>query len=471
VRNVFFLPSTLTIALCAGLLGCSVNRVGLLSREGGADDAPVDLPPPHDAAADADGPVGDGAADAADGARDAGGADADAGRDAAGDADSGSSCAAGTHLCGAQCAANVPANGCGGPSCAACPVPAHGQSTCAVEACDFVCDPGFHACGNACASDHDVMTCGSSCAPCQTPQNGAATCDGTSCGIACDANFLPQAGMCVSGCSSACDSGAFPVTAPGGRFTGTTVGKTASSTGSCGGGAAPEAVFRLSLAVTSDLFVTTHGTGFDTVVYVRRGGCCGQEISCNDDADDRNTSVVRQRALPAGVYYIFVDGATAADAGSFTVDIYATPTSTTLGDACGAPVRIAGTAPAYGTSCDFHDDYTPNAGCASDPSDGPDAVYYFVLDAPTNVTFDTCTGTCIDTLLYLRDVCTSAPSQRACDDDSCTGSTCTTQGSPRQSRATALLQAGVHYLILDTHAGASGSTCGPFTITPAGVPQ
>jgi hypothetical protein len=215
--------------------------------------------------------------------------------------------------------------------------------------------------------------------------------------------------------------------------------------------------------------VTTHGTAFDTVVYVRRAGCCGQEVACNDDADGRHTSVVQAPALDPGTYYIFVDGATPGAAGAFTVDIFATPTSPTPGDACGAPLRIASSA-VQGSSCDFRDDYTPNAGCASSTTGGPDAVYYFVLDTPGNVTFDTCSGTCIDTLLYIRDVCTSSSSQRSCDDDSCSGGTCTNTGPPRQSRTTASLSAGVHYLIMDTHA-AGAASCGAYTITPTGVSQ
>jgi hypothetical protein len=44
-----------------------------------------------------------------------------------------------------------------------------------------------------------------------------------------------------------------------------------------------QSVFKLVLTARSDVFVTTHGTGFDTSVYMRNG-CCGAEIACNDDA-------------------------------------------------------------------------------------------------------------------------------------------------------------------------------------------
>ena len=77
-----------------------------------------------------------------------------------------------------------------------------------------------------------------------------------------------------------------------------------------------------------------------------------------------------------------------------------------------------------------------------------------------------------DTVLYLREVCSdgSGSSVRACDDDDCRASgSCQSAGNPVQSRVTATLDAGVHYLVLDTFAAAQ-VPCGAFTITPAGVP-
>ena len=156
----------------------------------------------------------------------------------------------------------------------------------------------------------------------------------------------------------ACDSVARFVTLPGGRFMGTTSGDSANE-GTCGGSGAPEAVFKIVLNDKSDLFVTTHGTGFDTVLYLRNG-CCGPEVACNDDADGRKTSVLSQRGLVPGTYYIYVDGATSADAGPFTVDIYATPAAVNPGEACGNPLPIAaGATP--GNTCGFQDDYSPPA--------------------------------------------------------------------------------------------------------------
>jgi hypothetical protein len=266
----------------------------------------------------------------------------------------------------------------------------------------------------------------------------------------------------------ACDGVAKFVTLPGGRFTGMTSGDSANQ-GTCGGGEAPETVFKIQLNTKSDLFVTTHGTGFDTVLYLR-SGCCGPEIACNDDADNRKTSVLSQRGLVPGTYYIYVDGATSADAGSFTIDIYATPAAVNPGEACGIPLPIAaGTTP--GNTCGFKDDYSPPATCSNAAgANGLDQVYYFVLDQKTSVTFSTCDNTCIDTVLYLRDVCSEASAQSVCDDDSCraTGS-CQPEGNMVQSNLTTTLTEGVHYLFLDTFAAAQ-VPCGDFTIAATGIP-
>jgi hypothetical protein len=276
------------------------------------------------------------------------------------------------------------------------------------------------------------------------------------------------------GSTALCDTSAVTVTLPGGRFTGTTSGSS-SDHGTCGGSQAPEAVFKLVLTAKSDVFVTTHGTGFDTVIYMRSGNCCGSEVACNDDADNRKTSVLASRGVGPGTYFIFVDGGNGGASGDFTVDIYATPTTINGTDNCGSPARIANL-PITGTTCGMNDDFTPNMGCLVGPgTTSGDGVYYFVLDASsTAITFSTCTNTCIDTVLYTREVCTTTSTQKSCNDNFCApaaGSMCAGPANPVQSRTTAMLGPGVHYLIVDSHSGGPGTSCGSFTITPTGVPQ
>jgi hypothetical protein len=224
-------------------------------------------------------------------------------------------------------------------------------------------------------------------------------------------------------------------------------------------------VFHVILTAASDLFVTTHGSAIDTVVYLRNG-CCGAELACNDNAEpSRQGSVLSATGLPAGSYDVFVDGATAADAGAFTVDIFVSPTSPSAGDSCGRPARIANVA-LTGTTCGMRNDAAPLNGCQATQNPGNDVIYYFVLDAPATVGFNTCTGTCMDSVIYVRDVCSVPETQQVCTDDGCVG--CNTSPLAQQSRVSATLAAGAHYLVVDT---LGGTDCGAFTITPVNVPQ
>jgi hypothetical protein len=291
----------------------------------------------------------------------------------------------------------------------------------------------------------------------------------------CNPGFVAVSGACVRTCDTNCAIGATKVTLPGGRFTGTTSGAS-SNTGSCGGGNAPEAVFQLVLTQTSDVFVTTHGSKFDTVIYMRNG-CCGTEIACNNDADNRTTSMFNALGVAAGTYDIFVDGA-GSTGGAYTVDIYTSPTSAMPGESCGRPTRITNAPVSGASTCGYRDDYHASDMVCSRNDGGLDVVYYFVLDQTTTVTFDTCTNTCIDSVLYLRDVCTSAmaPPDTVCNDDACDADgSCfpkTAGGVGSQSKVQAQFGPGVHYVVLDTLVNPSPSpSCGLYSLTPNNVPQ
>jgi hypothetical protein len=335
-----------------------------------------------------------------------------------------------------------------------------------------VCDTahGQHRCGDTCVLNSSIANCGpTSCTPCPVPANSVASCDGTSCGFVCNVGFVPVNGACVRTCDMNCAIAATKVTLPGGRFTGTTTG-TSANAGSCGGASAPEAVFQLVLTQQSDVFVTTHGSKFDTVIYMRNG-CCGTEIACNNDMDGRTTSMFNALGVAAGTYDIFVDGA-GSTGGAFTVDIYTSPTSANPGESCGRPTRIT-TAPIIGNTTGYRDDYHAAEPTCGRDDGGLDVVYYFVLDQTTTISFDTCTNTCIDSILYLRDVCTAptAMADVACNDDACSAdSTCFPQSSS-QSKVQAQLGPGVHYVVLDTLINPQPApNTGLFTISPNNVP-
>ncbi len=339
--------------------------------------------------------------------------------------------------------------------------------------CDTVCDNGSPCCANA------AISCTTACgtpgtqicsAACSLPAQCCAPAE--ICGNSCDDNC---AGGIDEGCCPPC-AGATDVSA-GGRFTGFLLPGAGTTGGACGGDGA-EAFFTFTTTTVRDMFLTTHSSSFDTVLYVRRCACDGVQVACNDDADGLPTSVLSLGDLPAGVYHVFVDAKDAAGGGSFRLDAYFTEPAA-AGDRCGKPIRVT-TAGATGNSCAFSADYTPvgTPGCPFVGSGGAkDLVYYFVLASPATVRFETCAsdvycpivGSCFDTTLYLREVCTSDRPQPACNDDVC--GYVTGAGDQIQSdTGPVTLGAGLYYFFLDGYDdGNPWYTCGDYVLRVTGL--
>jgi hypothetical protein len=72
------------------------------------------------------------------------------------------------------------------------------------------CQPGFHVCNGACASNSTPQTCGSSCTPCAPPNGGTATCEAGACGGQCPTGQKLCAGNCIpagTACNGVCSAG------------------------------------------------------------------------------------------------------------------------------------------------------------------------------------------------------------------------------------------------------------------------
>jgi hypothetical protein len=105
----------------------------------------------------------------------------------------------------------------------------------------------------------------------------------------------------------------------GGTFPGTTA--TAGSVlGSCGGSSAsPERTFEWTPAASGLATVSLCGSAYDTVLYIRQGGCRGAEIDCHDD-DCRLSSSLGVLVFAGRTYTIVVDGYSGLS-GSFTLAV------------------------------------------------------------------------------------------------------------------------------------------------------
>ncbi|MCB9533158.1 MAG: hypothetical protein H6698_02375 [Myxococcales bacterium] len=103
--------------------------------------------------------------------------------------------------------------------------------------------------------------------------------------------------------------------------------------GTCGGAGGVELAFTWTAPETRDYLVDTRGDSYDTVVYVREGGCDGPELACNDDATEAPgpalQSEVRIEATAGATYLIVIDGYDVVlgdDGGDFVLNI--TPAQT-----------------------------------------------------------------------------------------------------------------------------------------------
>jgi cysteine-rich repeat protein len=110
-----------------------------------------------------------------------------------------------------------------------------------------------------------------------------------------------------------CTDGAEGRLATSGRYTGG-LSESAATAGSCGG-AGREAWYYIALCPGRRVMMDTCdlGTDFDSVLYLRRGGCGAgaPEIACNDDSGTCGlaswTSAILFDGEPAGLYFLFID--------------------------------------------------------------------------------------------------------------------------------------------------------------------
>ena len=80
--------------------------------------------------------------------------------------------------------------------------------------------------------------------------------------------------------------------------------------GSCGGSNGPEKVYALQVGQDTPVCIDTHGSIYDTVLYVRESGCTdtNPEVTCNDDTREIGLqSRVELLASSNETYYVYVD--------------------------------------------------------------------------------------------------------------------------------------------------------------------
>jgi hypothetical protein len=101
---------------------------------------------------------------------------------------------------------------------------------------------------------------------------------------------------------------------------GSTVGAPAADNGSCGGGG-NEVAYSFIAPISGLYYMSLLGSDFDTVLYVRDGGCTGAEIACNDDDVEGTTSALEVELFEGQEVVIFIDGYDGSGSYALGVDL------------------------------------------------------------------------------------------------------------------------------------------------------
>jgi len=110
-----------------------------------------------------------------------------------------------------------------------------------------------------------------------------------------------------------------------GTWRGTTVGGFDDGRGSCGGTGGPDVAYELVLAEEAAVTAEITEATWDTVLYLRtRCEDPASERVCNDDYSGLRSRIDAGR-LPAGTYYLFVDGLYSGAYGDYTLRVTITP--------------------------------------------------------------------------------------------------------------------------------------------------
>ena len=217
--------------------------------------------------------------------------------------------------------------------------------------------------------------------------------------------------------------------------------------GKCGGAGAPDVLYRVELARRSRVSARIDDEEGRHVLHLARTcGDRGSELACATHLDE---------ALPAGVYFLAVDGLTADGFGRYVLDFRVRD----IGGqetACKNPPLLALGQRVSAATSGAGDKFATSCGGRDDAQASPDRVYKIVLASRSRVLLELTTPGW-DGVLALRRSCvdvgaTPRASEIECNNDA---------DGPNKSRLSTMLEAGTYYVVVDGHGAASE---GPFTL-------
>jgi hypothetical protein len=211
--------------------------------------------------------------------------------------------------------------------------------------------------------------------------------------------------------------------------------------GSCGGGAAPDQIYRLDLPKRMRLSARiARQEGHHVFILTRTCGDRAGEVACAPAID---------QTLPAGTYFLAVDGATASDFGRYSFEARFHDVSAQESACKAAPVLHPG-ATLTATTDGAGDKFTTSCGGREDTQSNPDRAYRIELVHRAHVSLVLTTPTW-DGVLVLRRSCVdpipAAGVQAAeirCNNDD--------NGDTHRAKIDMNLEPGTYFVLVDGHA-------------------
>jgi len=219
----------------------------------------------------------------------------------------------------------------------------------------------------------------------------------------------------------------------GGSFAGTFVDVADDLSTSCGSGGAPDLTYVFTTTEERDVLLSALTASGDSL-GLSVGTACGDpatELRCVRGAP----AGLRLHQLPAGTYYVVVEGSSSREA-DFTLDVsFEAPTPAPMGDNCANPIPIAPGDEVTGSLADKQDDLAISCGFFF-----RDVVYELNLSERSDVTVEADAG---GDFMYasIRSACTDEATQLRC-----------VSGNPARARLRSLA-AGTYYIIAESFSG------------------
>jgi hypothetical protein len=255
------------------------------------------------------------------------------------------------------------------------------------------------------------------------------------------ADVVPASGS--GGAGDTCASAAS--WAPGTDLTADTFTMSDDATGSCGGGGAPDAIYRVNLTSRSRIRASFTSAQFPPVLYLQ--STCGDrstELFC---LDGRSGTTRIDQTLAAGTYYLVVDGADQNAFGAASVTVQVDDLGA-LDASCRSAPLIRPGHQITGTTVGSTDRF--QATCAGG-AQSPDLIYRLQLRRRSTVRI-TSEQDNWDGAIYVRGDCTDQSTELGCNDDA---------GDNRHSMLETELDPGTYYVFMD---GFASGNQGSFTL-------